>query len=59
MFDSDGVQHVWRCPGEEYQDNCVLPTVKYGGGGSINVLGCMTTADTGELRFIEGNLNES
>ncbi len=58
MFDSDGVQHVWRCPGEEYQENCALPTIKYG-GGSIMVFGCMTTADTGELRFIEGNLNES
>ncbi len=58
LFDSDGVQHVWRCPGEEYQDNCALPTVKYG-GGSIMVLGCMTTAGTGELRFIEGNMDSS
>ncbi len=22
LFDSDGVQHVWWCPGEEYQENC-------------------------------------
>ncbi len=21
LFDSDGVQHVWRRPGEEYQEN--------------------------------------
>ncbi len=41
LFDSDGVQHVWRCPGEEYQENCALPTVKHG-GGSIMVWGCMT-----------------
>ncbi len=25
VFDSDDVQHVWRLPGEEYQDKCVLP----------------------------------
>ncbi len=32
LFDSDGVQHVWRRPGEEYQEYCALPTVKHGGG---------------------------
>ncbi len=57
LFD-DGVQHVWWHPGEEYQENSVLPTVKHG-GGSIMVLGCMTTAGTGELRFIEGNMDSN
>ncbi len=32
---------------------CALPTVQHG-GGSIIVWGCMTTAGTEELRFIEG-----
>ncbi len=58
LFGSDGVQHVWRCPGEEYQENCALPTVKYG-GGSIMVWGCMTTTGTGELRFIKGNMDSN
>ncbi len=58
LFDSDGVQHVWRRPGEEYQGNCALPKVKHG-GGSIMVWGCMTTAGTGELRFIEGNMDSN
>ncbi len=49
------VQHVWRCPGEEYQENCALPTVEHG-GASFMVWGCMITAGTGELRFIEGNM---
>ncbi len=58
LFDSDGVHHVWRRPGEECQDNCALPTVKHG-GGSIMVWGCMTTAGTGELRFIEWNMDSN
>ncbi len=45
-------------PGEEYQENCALPTVKHG-GGSIMVWGCMTTAGTGELRFIKGNIDSN
>ncbi len=32
VFGSDGVKRVWRQPGEEYKDKCVLPTVKHGGG---------------------------
>ncbi len=33
LFGSDGVKCVWRQPGEEYKDKCVLLTVKHGGGG--------------------------
>ncbi len=55
LFDSDDVQHVWWRASEEYQENCALPTAKHG-GGSIIVWGCMTTAGTGELRFIEENM---
>ncbi len=58
LFDSDGVQHVWWRPGEEYQETSALPTVKHG-GGRIMVWGCMTTAGTGELRFIEGNMDSN
>ncbi len=31
-FGSDGVKRVWRQPGEEYKDKCVLSTVKHGSG---------------------------
>ncbi len=54
LFGSDGVTRVWRQPGEEYKDKCVLPTVKHGGGG-VMVWGCMSAA--GELQFIEGTMN--
>ncbi len=47
---------MWRQPGEEYKDKCVLPTVKHG-GGSVMVWGCMSAAGTGELQFIEGTIN--
>ncbi len=33
LFGSDGVKRVWRQPGEEYKDKCVM------------VWGCMSTAD--------------
>ncbi len=56
LFGSDGVKRVWRQPGEEYKDKCVLPTVKHG-GGSVMVWGCMSAAGTGELQFIEGAMN--
>uniref|UniRef100_A0AAY5L6H6 Tc1-like transposase DDE domain-containing protein n=1 Tax=Esox lucius TaxID=8010 RepID=A0AAY5L6H6_ESOLU len=56
LFDSDGVKRVWRQPGEEYKDKCVLPTVKHG-GGSVMVWGCMSVASTRELQFIEGTMN--
>ncbi len=56
LFGSDGVKHVWRQPGEEYKDKCVLPTVRYG-DGSVMVWGCMSAASTGELQFIEGTMN--
>ncbi len=56
LFGSDGVKRVWRQPGEEYKDNCVLPTVNHG-GGSVMIWGYMSAADTGELHFIEGTMN--
>ncbi len=55
LFGSDGVKRVWRQPGEEYKDKCVLPTVKHG-GGSVMVWGCMSAAGTGELQSIKGTM---
>jgi len=43
FFGLDDVKHVWRQPGEEYKDKCVLPTVKLS-GESVMVWGCMSAA---------------
>ncbi len=56
LFGLDGVKRVWRQPGEEYKDNCVMLTVKHG-GGRFMVWGCMRAASNGELQFIEGTMN--
>ncbi len=56
LIGSDGVKCVWRQPGEENKDKCVLPTVKHG-GGSVMVWGWMSAAGTGELQFIERSMN--
>ena len=58
LFGSDGFKHVWRRPGEEYKDKCVMPTVKHG-GGNVMVEGCMSAAGVGELYFTEGNMNSN
>ncbi len=56
IIGSDGVKRVWRQPGEESKDKCVLPTVKHS-GGSVMVWGCMSAAGTVELQFIDGTMN--
>ena len=58
LFGSDGFKHVWRRPGEEYKEKCVMLTVKHGGGNAM-VWGCMSAAGVGELHFIEGNMNSN
>ncbi len=58
LFGSDGVKRVWRQPGEEYKDKCVLPIVNHG-GGSVMIWGCMSAVGTGELQFIEGTMNDN
>ncbi len=51
LFGSDGVKRVWRQPGEEYKDKCVLPTAWWGECHGLSA------ASTGELQFIEGTMN--
>ena len=58
LFSPDDFKHVWRRPGEEYKDKCVMPTVKHG-DGNVMVWDCMNAAGVEELHFIEGNMNSN
>ena len=58
LFGFNGFKHVWRRPGEEYKDKCIIPTVTHG-GRNVMVWGCMSAAGVGELPFIEGNMNST
>ena len=47
LFQSDGRTRVWRLPKEKYDVNCVVPTVKHGGGGVM--VGCFTWDSLGPV----------
>ena len=46
LFGSDGRQIVWRQPHQSMKQQCLKPTVKYG-GGSVIVWGCMAANGVG------------
>ena len=48
LFSSDGVQHVWREPGQDYHSEYIVPAVKHG-GGSVMIWGWMSAKGVGEF----------
>lgn len=47
-----------RRPGEAYLPECIIPTVKHG-GGTIMIWGCMTAQGVGEVCVCEGRMNST
>jgi hypothetical protein len=56
MWLSDGRVWIWQIPGERYLPACVVPTVKFGGGG-ITVWGFLSWNGLGTLVIMHRNLN--
>lgn len=56
LFQNDGRTRVWRLQKERYDIDCVVPTVKHGGGG-VMVWGCFTWDCLGPLIRLEGAIN--
>ena len=58
IWQSDGRVWVWRLPGEQYLSDCIVPSVKCG-GGMIMVWGRSPGAGLGPLVPVKETLNAS
>ncbi|GFW77922.1 QLQ domain-containing protein [Trichonephila clavipes] len=56
VWQSDGRVWVWRMPGERFFSDCIVSTVKFG-GGRIMVWGCFSWFGLGLLVPVIVNMN--
>ena len=54
---SDGRKWVWKKAGEGLSDRLVEGTLKFGGGGSLMVWGCMLWEGVGDAYKIDGRID--
>jgi len=57
IFGECGKTYVRRRVGEEYDEQCLKPTVKHG-GGKIQVWGCFTAHGVGDLHWIRTTMDQ-
>ncbi|KAK3534889.1 hypothetical protein QTP70_001921 [Hemibagrus guttatus] len=51
--------YVWCKSNGAFQKKNIIPTVKYGGGGSVMVWGCFAASGPGRLAVINGTMNSA
>ena len=56
LFATPGNVRVRRRPGEEWNKDCIVPTVKHG-SGSVTVWECMSSSGVGRLTVSDGTVN--
>ncbi|GES74188.1 IS630 family transposase [Rhizophagus clarus] len=56
LFQSDKKIHVWRLPKESHDVNCLVPTIKHGGGG-VMMWRCFSWYGLGPLVRINGQVD--
>lgn len=57
LFPRPGNTYVRRQPGEEMNEDCLVPTVKHG-GGKIMVWGCFHASGVGILKLVTGHMDQ-